>query len=174
MGQSWLKIDRRLHDHWKVRSIAEELGVGRRLVVGCLCYLWGLAEDVSPCLGPRFRELDHELPEGLLQSMAQVGWATLGEEGWELTIRASAPKSERMSELARRSWDARRNADAMRTQCGPQCGPMRTHAERERERKKGAAATTDPDGSSPPLSSGPDRAAMLAALRATLNGAASA
>jgi hypothetical protein len=179
--ESWLKIDRRLHEHPKVRRISKAVGLHRYGVVGCLCYLWGYADDLGPCLGPDFEEVDHDLPPGILAAMEAVGWATRDEDGSLcLSTRQGGPRSEEMRALAERRWDAARNADGMRSHALAYAAGMRSHpsamqerGEREKEREKrsgrrsrGSAPPTDPKGSSGPPIGPSDIVASLKALQA--------
>lgn len=180
--ESWLKVDRRLHEHPKVRRISKAIGVPRFGVVGCLCYLWGYADDLGPCLGPDFEEADHELPPGILAAMESVGWAHRDEGGSLcLSTRTGGPRSEEMRALAERRWDASRNADGMRSHATAYADGMRPHRiamqergereKEERERKKGRRSRgsdppTDPEGSSGPPIGPRDIVASLRGLQA--------
>lgn len=182
--ESWLKVDRRLHEHPKVRRISKAVGLHRYGVVGCLCYLWGYADDLGACLGPDFEEADHDLPEGILAAMEAVGWATKDEDGSLcLSTRQGGPRSEEMRALAERRWDASRNADGMRSHAPAYAEGMRPHrlamqerGEREKEERRqkrsgrrsssGSAPPTDPQGSSGPPIGPSDIVASLKALQA--------
>jgi hypothetical protein len=181
--ESWLKIDRRLHEHPKVRRIAKAVGLHRFGVVGCLCYLWGYADDLGSCLGEDFDESEHELPPGMLAAMEAVGWAHRDESGSLcLSTRSGGPRSEEMRALAERRWDASRNADGMRSHATAYAEGMRPHrlamqerGEREIEEKRqkrsgrrlrGSDPPTDPKGSSGPPIGPADIVASLRGLQA--------
>jgi len=195
--EAWLKIDRRIHEHPKVRRIAKRLELPRFAVVGCLVYLWGIADDLGECLGAGFEEVDHDLPEGFLAAMEEVGWAENTPDGWLLRTRPESPRSARMRELANLRYEAeatrlskiglgeapsaRANGTA-RTAGGTHrsaaSGAARQSAyAREREREKERERERTPSAVSPPPPA-PDGAAEAstfkasAAMAAGLNGAA--
>jgi len=183
--EAWLKVDRRIHEHPKVRRIAKRLELPRFAVVGCLVYLWGVADDLGECLGAAFEEVDHELPEGLLAAMEEVGWAEDTVDGWLLRTRPESPRSARMRELAnlRYAAEAARlakialgvapSAGAKAPSAG--AGSRNAHA-REREEKRKIRETRTSSAVSPPPPA-PDGAAEASTFRASaamaagLNGA---
>lgn len=198
--EAWLKIDRRIHEHPKVRRIAKRLELPRFAVVGCLVYLWGVADDLGECLGAAFEEVDHELPEGLLAAMEEVGWAEDTVDGWLLRTRPESPRSARMRELANLRYEAEAarlakiglgaapsagaNGAAAHAKVpsagakAPSAGAGRRDAharerdrEKERERERTSSAVSPP----PPAPDGAAEASTFrasAAMAAGLNGAA--
>lgn len=168
--EGWIKLDRRLVDHHKVRRLAKALNIPRWCVIGALAYLWGLAEDVGPCLGD-FDPADHEeLPDDLLPQMEAVGWAHRDEAGgWCVSTREENPRTLEMRALAQQRWN--RNAEPMRPHADRNAGSMRPHTrrsarerEREKERQTDAACAAAVPASSPEGSLGP--ADVIAQLRA--------
>jgi hypothetical protein len=177
--EGWIKVDRRLSDHWKVRRLASVFGMPRWSVVGALAYLWGLAEDVGPCLGPFFAEADHELPEGFVAALGEVGWAHQGEDGtWCMSTREESAKTLEMRALAQARWDGMRahpdrNAEAMRAHADRNAKPMRSHTrrsarerERERDRETDASASAAAAGPASGLNGSLGPADVIAQLRA--------
>ena len=169
--EGWIKLDRRLIDHWKVRQLANNLKVPRWCVIGAVAYLWGLAEDVGPCLGPVFDPKEHdELPEDILPQLAAVDWAHQDESGqWCISTREESAKTLEMRALAEQRWS--RNAEQMRPHASRNAEPMRPHTrrsarerERETERQTDAACAAAGPASGPQGSLGP--ADVIAQLRA--------
>lgn len=168
--EGWIKLDRRLIDHWKIRRLSKTLNTTRWAVIGAVAYLWGLAEDVGPCLGPEFDPADHDdLPATILEALAEVGWAHRGEDGnWCISTREESAKTVEMRALAQQRWD--RNAEQMRTHRDRNATQMRTHTrrsarerEREKERETDAASAAAVPASGPKGSLGP--ADVIAQLR---------
>lgn len=191
--EAWLKVDRRIHEHPKVRRIAKRLELPRFAVVGCLVYLWGIADDLGECLGAGFEEVDHDLPEGFLAAMEEVGWAEDTVDGWVLRTRPESPRSARMRELANLRYEAEaarlakiglgaapsagaNGAAAHASVPSAGAGSRNAHA-REREEKRKIRETRTASAVSPPPPA-PDGAAEASTFRASaamaagLNGAA--
>lgn len=162
--QGWIKVDRRLHEHWKVRRIASATGVSRIAIVGCMVYLWGYADDCGPNLGPHFSEADHELPPGIVDALLEVGWAARLDDGSVLLSTRDDAESARMSAVARARYD--RTADAVRTQSTRSAGAVRRRVEREKRREEIERAATPP-AVEPPASPHPHPAAVIREMMRT-------
>lgn len=165
----WIPVDRRLHEHPKIRRIARELSMDRYAVVGCMVYLWGLVEDLGASLGPDPSDEEHGLPAGFLAQVEKVGWATREKGDLVLTSR----KSDR-SAIARRAAAARwasgmHDASSMHADASS----MHAHAsdashaiDRERDRKrKRSDASNASRRARPPAPNGADRPASEVVIR---------
>jgi len=182
----WIPIDTRLADHPKVHQIAGSCRMPHDLVTGLLIRLWGLCADLDTDRLPGdLASLSqfYRLPDGFLAAMVEVGWAEVLTGEVRISTRG---KSRR--EIAKRAADARWDASRMHarmhdaSECIPNDASGMHMPERERERKRkrqtqtgGAPPPTDLDGSAAkPMPTPEERAAYIATMRATLNGAAHA
>jgi len=152
--EGWIKLDRRLIDHWKVRAMAKAVDLPRWCVVGGLAYLWGLAEDCGPCLGPHFDEVEHELPPGFMDAMVSVEWAYRDGESLCISTREENPKSIEMRRVAQARWS--RSAEGVRAHPDRSAKRVRAHPDRsarEREENRLERQTESPPGDDVPASS---------------------
>lgn len=178
----WIPIDTRLADHPRVHQIASRCQLPHDLVVGLLARLWGLCADLDTDVLPGDLESlsqCYRLPKGFLAAVVEVGWASTGTGEVRFSVRSTSRR-----EIAKRAADARWMHARMHGGMHDASTSMHPHAsamhplQRQRKRKKetergGSPPPTSPDGSAASnLPSIEERQAYLAAVRATLNGAA--
>lgn len=185
----WIPLDTRLADHPRVHQIAVRCQLPHDLVVGLMARLWGLCADLDTDVLPGDLESlsqCYRLPKGFLAAVVEVGWASTGTGEVRFSVRSTSRR-----EIAKRAADARWMHARMHGGMHDASARMHPDAsasisdasamhglQRKRQRKKetergGSPPPTSPDGSAASnLPSIEERQAYLAAVRATLNGAA--
>jgi len=108
---TWIPMDTRLGEHAKTLTMASQLSMEPRLVVGHLHDLWSRLSELDAEvleMAPAAIELGYRYPDGFISAMVKVGWAkpVTGGMRFKTRINEARERANIRKERARKGAEA--------------------------------------------------------------------